>query len=155
MKLYEIKAELESCWDSDTGEILDIEKLEQMEMAYYEKAENIAKYIKNLNADIEALKKEKQEFAKRQSVKEHKVDSLKKYLSGVLNGEKFETTDVKISYRKSEALEIDNLEDLYKTASDYIDYKPEIKKSELKKAIKDGVEISGAHIETKNNIQIR
>ena len=81
MNLFEIENEIMNCWDQETGEILDSDRLDQLEMERDTKIENIALYIKNLTADAEALKAEKQSFAERQKAAENKVESLKKYLS--------------------------------------------------------------------------
>ena len=66
MNLFEIENEIMNCWDQETGEILDSDRLDQLEMERDTKIENIALYIKNLTADAEALKAEKQSFAERQ-----------------------------------------------------------------------------------------
>ena len=91
MNLFEIENEIMNCWDQETGEILDSDRLDQLEMERDTKIENIALYIKNLTADAEALKAEKQSFAERQKAAENKVESLKKYLATYLAGQKFST----------------------------------------------------------------
>ena len=77
MNLFEIKNEIMNCWDQETGEIFDSKKMDQLEMERDTKIENIALYIKNLTADAEALKTEKQSFAERQKAAENKAESLK------------------------------------------------------------------------------
>ena len=51
MNLFEIENEIMNCWDQETGEILDSDRLDQLEMERDTKIENIALYIKNLTAD--------------------------------------------------------------------------------------------------------
>ena len=152
MNLYEINHEIMSCIDEETGEILNEERLAELQMAEEEKIENIACWIKNLNADVEALKNEKKVFEERIRVNENKAESLKKYLKGYLNGNKFETSKVRISYRKSKSLEIDNPENI---PFDYITYEPKYNKTDLKKAIEDGLQVEGVRIIEKQNIQIK
>lgn len=77
MNLFEIENEIMNCWDQETGEIFDSKKMDQLEMARDTKIENIALYIKNLTADAEALKAEKQSFAERQKAAENKAEALK------------------------------------------------------------------------------
>lgn len=89
MNLFEIENEIMNCWDQETGEILDSDRLDQLEMERDTKIENIALYIKNLTADAEALKAEKQSFAERQKAAENKAELLKKYLATYLAGQKF------------------------------------------------------------------
>ena len=112
MNLYEINAALMQAYDDavdqETGEIIENEAykaIDGLQMALEEKTENVLLWIKNLQADAEALKKEKMAFADRQARVEAKAESLKKYVSGILNGQKFQTARVSASWRKSEAVE--------------------------------------------------
>ena len=57
--LYEISQEMLACIDAETGEIIDIEKLSTLAMERDTKIKNIALWIKNLTADMEAYKREK------------------------------------------------------------------------------------------------
>ena len=68
MTLYEINAALEafeSEVDEDTGEILNYDKLAELNMAKDEKRENIALYIKNLTAEAKAIREEEKALAER------------------------------------------------------------------------------------------
>ena len=142
MNLYEIEAGILSCIDEETGEIIDLDKLNQLEMERDTKVENIALWIKNLKAETEAYKAEKQSFEKKQKVAENKMDSLKRYLSGYLNGEKFKTTKVSCSFRNTESVDVFGIDAL---PEEYLRYKdPEPNKEEIKKAIKSGVDVPGA-----------
>lgn len=153
MHLYGIEAAMLECVDMETGEIIDEEKLNQLSMARDEKIEGIALWIKNLTAAAAALKAEEQSFAERRKVTENKLKSLKSYLTEVLDGQKFETTQVKVSFRKSESLEI---EEGAKVPEEFLKYKdPEINKTELKKAVKGGLELEGVQIVQKQNVQIK
>ena len=152
MNLYEINTEIMKCIDEETGEILDEAYLNSLQIAEEEKIENIALWIKNLKAEAEALKKEKQSFDDRKKKAENKAESLQKYLSNYLSGKKFNTPKVAISWRKSDQIIIDDSADIPK---EFIDYEPKIKKLDLKDAIKGGLKVDGVHIEEKNNIQIK
>ena len=161
MNLYEINQKLmetfEEAVDQETGEIVNeqaYEALDALQMALEEKTENILLWVKNLSAKAEALKKEKQAFAERQSRVEKRVESLKQYVSGVLDGNDFSTDKVSVTWRKSQAVEyhgdISDLPEEYLRRRD-----PELNKDALKKALKTGEEIKGACLVTKKNIQIR
>lgn len=153
MNLYQIDAEIMNLIDYETGEILDWDKLDELQTAKEQKIENIALYIKNLNAEAAALKAEKDAFAERQKAAERRAEGLKQYLVSALKGEKFKTTKVNISYRKSEALEI---ADGVEIPEDFLKYaEPEINKTNLKKAIKDGLLIEGVSVVERQNIQIK
>ena len=54
--LYEINQAIMDCVDEETGEIVDIEKLNDLHMQFDDKVENIACFIKNLLSDAKAIK---------------------------------------------------------------------------------------------------
>ena len=141
MKLYEIDEAIMSCIDEETGEIIDSEKLDKLQMERDKKIENVACWIKDLKAEAEALKAEKQAFAERQKVAENKMESLKKWLAYALNGEKFKTVRASVSFRTTDKVEI---ADIYKLDENYLRYKePEADKDAIKKAIKAGQKVAG------------
>ena len=153
MNLYEIDNAILDCVDMETGEILDVEKLEALSMERDEKIENICLWIKNLKADAEALKEEKMAFAQRQKVAENKMESLKKYLTSYLAGAKFKTAKVQVSFRKSETVEIS---EGAQVPEEFLKYKePEVDKTGLKKAIKEGRTFEGVQMVENQNIQIK
>ena len=153
MNLYEIDSAIMNCVDMETGEIIDMEALEALQMARDEKIENIGCWIKNLLADAKALKEEKDNLAVRQKVAENKATSLKKYLSRYLNGEKFKTAKVSISYRKSDSVDIADGVTVPKEFLKYAEPTPD--KVGLKAALKAGKEIPGITLVTSQNIQIK
>ena len=153
MNLYEIDAAIMDCVDEETGEIIAPEMLDELEMARDTKIEQIALYIKNLGAEAEAIKKEKLALANRQSVTEKKAEGLKNYLSNYMAGAKFKSPRVAISWRKSEAVEVD---DVYALPEEFLRFKePEINKTDLKAALQLGTEIPGVRLVQRQNIQIR
>ena len=167
MKLYEITAEYQRFIEAvESGEIPEeaiIDTLESIETMLEEKADNIACLIKNMTAEVEAIKTEEKNLAARRKVKENQIDRMKAFLSEALtraNMLKVETARNKISFRKSESVKIEDEEAFIKWASkhadEYLTYKdPTINKTEIKKGLANGAEIEGAILETKNNIQIK
>lgn len=142
MRLYEIDEAILSCIDTDTGEILDADKLNALQIEREEKLENVALWIKNLTSDAEALKAEKQAFADRQKAAENKAESLKKWLTEALAGEKFKTTRVAVSFRKTKSVQV---EDIWKLDDSFVKYaEPTPDKAAIKKAIEAGQEVAGA-----------
>lgn len=153
MNLYEIDSAILDCMDLETGEIFDVDRFEELNLERAVKIENICLWIKNLKAEIEALKAEKDAFAKRQKSAENKMESLKQYISGYLEGTAYESAKVKVSFRKSEALDI--MEGAI-IPDEYLKFKePDVDKVELKKALKSGVQIPGVYIVENQNIQIK
>ena len=142
MRLYEIDEAILSCIDTDTGEILDADKLNALQIEREKKLENVALWIKNLISDAEALKAEKQAFADRQKAAENKAESLKKWLTEALSGEKFKTTRVAVSFRKTKSVQV---EDIWKLDDSFVKYaEPTPDKAAIKKAIEAGQEVTGA-----------
>ena len=149
MKLYEIDDAILECIDLETGEIIDTEQLDKLQMERDTKLENVACWIKDLKAEAEALKNEKQALAERQRVAENKAESLKKWLAYALQGEKFKTTKCAISFRKSEAVEVtdEGLNNLMKEHDELLTYKaPEPNKTAIKQALKDGLNVVGVQL---------
>lgn len=154
MNLYDISSELLNLTDSDTGEITDWSAFEALQLARDEKIENIGLYIKNLRAEAEAYKAEKDSFAAKQKRAENKAESLKKYLDNVLNGSKFKSTKLEVSYRKSTSVYIPDefaVPDMF--VNETIVRKAD--KTLISKALKEGKLIYGATLVESNNIQIK
>ena len=149
MTIYEIDQAIMECVDLETGEIIDTEQLDKLQMERDTKLENVACWIKDLKAEAEALKNEKQALAERQRVAENKAESLKKWLAYALQGEKFKTPKCAISFRKSEAVEVtdEGLNNLMKEHDELLTYKaPEPNKTAIKQALKDGLNVAGVQL---------
>src|SRR5574344_1732207 len=104
--LYDIDNRILDLTDKETGEILDEQAFEALQMERNDKLENIALWVKNLLSESEALKAEEKAFAERRKSAENKAESLKRYLDSALDGQKFNTTKVAISYRKSTSVDV-------------------------------------------------
>lgn len=161
MTLYEIDSAIMECVDMETGEVLDFEKLEQLNLAREQKIEGVALYIKNLLSVAASIKEEENALAERRKAKENKAARLKEYLGKVLDGNPFETAKVALSFRGSQAVEITDelglLEWLERNdMGDCVRYKaPEISKGEVAKLLKAGVEVPGAALSVRQNLQIK
>lgn len=152
--LYDIDSRILNLTDKETGEILDEQAFEALQMERNEKLENIALWIKNLTSESEALKAEEKAFNERRKAAENKAESLKRYLDNALNGQKFNTTKVAISYRKSTAVEVDetklSAKWLREVPASYV-----VDKIEITKALKAGELVDGATLIEKNNLSIK
>ena len=158
MTIYEINEEILNCIDLETGEIIDIDKLNELELEKDAKIENVACWIKELKAEAEAIKAEKLALAERQKVAENKAESLKKWLAYALDGQKFKTSKCSISYRKSESVEVtdEGLSNLMKEHDELLTYKaPEPNKKAIKQAIKDGLSVEGVRLECNTSVIIK
>jgi hypothetical protein len=155
MKLYEIMQELELALTPDeNGEITQeqLDLFEGLELAKNEKIENIACWIKNLRADADAIKAEEKSLADRRRAKENHADRLAGFLSQILQGDKFESARCKVSFRKSEQIEIINEDNI---PAQYFKITKTVMKSELKQAVTNGLYSDGAKLTIHQNIQIK
>lgn len=99
MKLYEIDEQILACVDQETGEILDPDRLNDLEMERKTKIRNVGLWYKNLKADVAALKAEEKSFADRRKSAENIMNGVKGWLEYALNGQAFETEDKAISIK--------------------------------------------------------
>ena len=159
MTIYEIDNEIMNCVDMETGEVIDTDKLNDLQMERDAKIENVALWIKELKAEAEAIKNEKYALADRQRVAENKAESLKNWLAYALNGEKFKTAKCSVSYRNSESVEVteEGLEALMRDHEDLLTYKTlEPNKKAIKDAIKnDGLTVEGIQLVQKTSTIIK
>lgn len=142
MTLYEIDAAILDCIDAETGEVVDADKLNALQMEREEKVEAVALWIKDLTAEAAALKAEKQAFADRQAAAEKKAESLRKWLADALAGQKFKTTRVAVSFRKTESVDVPDVWALDDSFLKYADPTPD--KQKIKAALKAGEAVTGA-----------
>ena len=151
--LYEINAAILSCIDLETGEIIDVEQLQDLQMEREQKIENVALWYKNLLSDAAQYKAEKDAFAERERAARAKADRLKAYLLDALQGDKYQSTRVNISYRNSSRVVVDDVLNLPPRFVKFAD--PEPNKTEIAAAIKNGEEVCGAHIESNVSMIIK
>ena len=143
--------------DEETGEILNADELDLLQLDFNEKLKNCVYWYKNTKAEAEALKAEKQKLAKRQQTAERKVEWMKRYIADCLGeGKKFAPEDdptVRIGWRKTQSVEC---ADIYQVSDEYLRYKePELDKARVKKALSDGEIVDGCELVTKMSIQIK
>ncbi len=164
MNLYEIDAAIQEILDRmvdpETGEVSDdaLSVLEGLGVQRQDKIENIALYIKNLAADAAAIKAEEDTLSKRRKTAESQVSRLKSYLSEHMMGEKMETPRVKIGWRSSTSVYIENEAEFVRqfSGTDFLSCKdPTINKTNVGNALKSGKVIPGAELVTSMNIQVK
>ena len=155
--LYEIDEKIleciANCIDPDTGEIIDSEQLEALQMERQTKLENVALYIKNLKADAAMYKAEKQAFEERQAAAEKRAESLSEWLKNALDGQKFKTEKAEVNFRKTQKVEVI---DIWELNEDYVKYSdPTPDKVAIKRAIKAGEDVKGAKLIDDISISIK
>ena len=168
--LYAIDERLEMLiteqFDTEDGVIFESEeelanKIDEVQLDLETKIENIGCFIKNLEAENEALKNEEQNLKKRRTTNENKIEGLKRYLDGYLTATiaddnerakwRFKTAKVILGYRRSNTVEVPDIDKLDK---EYLKVKTDVSadKIAIKEAIKSGKEVKGAFI--KENINL-
>lgn len=158
MNIYEIDNAMFSLIDEETGEIKDYEAFEELQMQREEKIENTALWYKNLVAESKAIREEEKALAERRKSLENKAESLKNFVNRTLNGNKFSTSKVAISYRKSTAVEVDDefIDYAMKNNSDLLTLKrPEPNKTVIKGMLQGGFDIPHAELVERNNMSIK
>ena len=160
--LYEIDHEILDCVDMETGEILDSEKLDALQMERERKLEGVALWVKDLNAEAAAVKEEADKLTARKRALDNKIASLKAWLLWALDGEKLKTARCNVYQTHSQKLAVADESELINAIQTldeperFLRFRaPELKKDEIKKAIKDGWTFVGASLEDTESVVIK
>ena len=154
--LYELTGQFLDIYNLELDEETKLDTLDSIdwETEYETKVENYIKVMKNLEADVEARKNEIKRLTEWNKADENKKEHLKDTLSASMSltgHERVDTPLFKVSFRKSQAVEVDEavLPEAYKVAT----WKPD--KKRLKEDLKNGLEIIGASLVERKNLSIR
>ena len=158
MTLYEIAENLMRCFDPESGELVDVDAFESLQLERDQKIENIACWIKDLNADAAAIREEEKSLADRRRAMENKSENLKQYLGRFMGiGEKYSSARCAVSWRRSTKVNVD-INELYKDprSENYLLYHdPEPNKTAIREAIKAGFDVRGDELVESQNLQIK
>lgn len=167
MKLYELTndylALMQAIDNDEIPEEAIADTLEAITAGIEEKADSIACLLKNLDADIIAIKAEEDRLAERRKAKEKSHERIKQYLADTLlqaGLTSIETARNRITFRKSEKVELSDaaafVEWAQSSRDDLLTYSvPKANLTAIKKALKEGAEIVGAELRVNQNIQIK
>ena len=160
--LYEIDAAILAAVDQETGEILDVEKLDALQMEREMKLEGVALWVKDLKAEAAAVKEEADKLTARKKALDNKIDGLKAWLLRALDGGKLKTPRCNVYQTHSQRVTVADepkLISFLQTLEEpekFLRFKdPELKKDEIKKALKDGTIIPGAELEETESVVIK
>ena len=163
LKLYEISDQyqflLSQLYNDDTGEINNValEMLQEMKEPMENKCLNVVRVFKALDAEREAIEKERKNMAAREKSLKTQVDFLKNYL--LINMEKCEIKKIEcpqfvISLKKNphavDAYDKSVIPDEYKKIT--IEYDIQRMKYDM---LNNGVVIPGACLIQRNSVQIK
>ena len=153
MKLFEINEAILNCIDLETGEIIDPEQLENMQMERQEKLTNIALLYKNCKSDFKQLDELVKEYTARRNSCKKTMEWAKATLETELKGEKL--TDEKKRFTTyyhpstSTKTDMEILPDEWKKTT----VAPMTK--EIGEALKRGEKIEGAWLEENQSLVIK
>ena len=160
--LYEIDQDILDCVDVETGEILDTEKLDALQMERETKLEGVALWVKDLKAEAAAVKEEADKLTARKKALDNKIEGLKTWLLYALKGDKLKTPRCNVYQTHSQRLAVVDEEKLvqYLKLDDdpdrYLRFRePELKTDEFQKALKDGEFFPGAALEETESVVIK
>ena len=158
MNLYEINQEIEDLLNqvNDDGEIVEevFEQLTALQLAESDKLEAIGCLLKNWKSDADAIRAEEKKLSDRRRAIENRTERLRDYAAWYMRQtgkQKFSSHRAVLSFRKSTSV---NIADDAKIPEEYADYERKIKKAEISKALKAGVEVPGAVLVEKQNLQV-
>ena len=161
MKIYQIAPALrlifeEAYVDEETGELIfDAQTFAEVCESAEAKIANTARYIRECEAEIEAMKQAARDIADRAKAKQNKLEWLKRTTIASLEalGRPVDEADIRVSTRKSEAVEVDESVLAREWMTETITYKPN--KTALKHALKNGEPVEGARLVTNYNLAIK
>ena len=162
--IYEevLKAEekLNQCINWETGEISDEydNAKEELQSVLEEGIETLCKIRANKLAKIESLKSEINRLSEKKKIEEKRIESLEKYISQLFDKTekpKLDAGTFMISYRKSKQVWVEDDFEVIPENKDYLRYKIDIDKTKIKEALQSGIEVKGASLIEKNNLQIK
>lgn len=161
--LYDIDQEILECVDMETGEILDAERLDALEMERDRKLEGVALWIKDLNAEAEAVKAEADKLNARKKSLDNRIAGLKQWLLTALDGGKLKTPRCNVYQTHSTKVNVIDEQSVvnwiqthYQEPEQFLKFSlPEIRKDAVKTELKNGKEIPGAALETTESVVIK
>lgn len=162
MNLFELGQQyqaLADCEDLDSTVLADT--LDSIEDTWKDKANNIAKWIESLDSDIDWLTKKKRSISDELTYRKNLRNNLMAYLTGAIDErglKEVHTDDFILRPRNYKQRTVIDDED--KVPTEYRNYEKyqgmfDVKKADVYKALKDGKQIPGAHLEPNRKVIIR
>lgn len=144
-------------FDPETGEFIDnTEVINNLVAGLKGKRDSLVDFLADKNTEMKASKDALAAEIKRLQDRKASYDNASKRLLDtidyVLEGQKTKTELHTFYYQNTKSVEIISMDDI---PADYIDFKPAVNKTALKKALTAGVEVKGALIKETIGIRIR
>lgn len=161
MTIYEYDKAIEGLIDPETGEVSDYEAFLSLAMERDTKIENVAVYVKELEARARAIRTEELSLKSRREPLERRANRLRDYLAQYLDGSRFDCPRASLSFRKSTALEVTDVTSAvdWLESSGHVDMvvrgAPTVDKRAVTALVKGGVDVPGVGLVTRNSLQVR
>ena len=159
LKLYELTENyaklLEMAEEMDTDAIVDT--LEALQEAIEDKAENIAKLIRNLEADVKVIRDEEKRLAERRQVIENKVERLKSYLQEQLEIagiDKVKRPTITVAIQKNPP-SVDIIDETLIPADFFVSQPAKLDKKAILERLKNGEEVPGVTLKQTKGVRIK
>ena len=157
MNLYELSLAFQDVQNMDLDPEVMKDTLDSIEDAIENKAENIAKLIRNLESDVSAYKEEEDRLKTKRQSAENKVKWLKTYLEDnmKLTGKtKFKSGMFNFAIQKNPA-SVNIVDEKVIPEEFLIQQPPKVDKTSLKEILKRGIEVPGAELKQTEGLRIR
>ena len=139
--------------------------LEGIQQEFDEKCESVACLYKSISAEADALEAEAKSLAERATYKRRACERLRNYVASNMRSigqEKLETPRCRLTFRRSESLNILDDKTLFNSLRDAglgelarTEETIKFDKTGIKKAFKEGTVLDGAEVVTNQNLQIK
>ena len=162
MNLFELGQQYQELADrEDLDPTVLADTLDSIEDTWNSKANNIARWIESLDADVEWLMKKKRSISDELSYRKNLRANLMTYLTSAIDDrglKEVHTDDYILRPRNYKQRTVIDDED--KIPGEYRNYAKyqgmyDIKKNDVYKALKDGKEVPGAHLEPNRKTSIK
>ena len=160
--LYEIDQAILDCLDEETGEIIDPERLDALQMEREQKLEGVALWIKDMTYEAQMVKEEADKLTARRKALENRVTSLKAWLVKALEGRKLKTARCSVYTQIRQRVNVideqsvvNYIQTHYKEPERFLRFSlPEIRKDAVKEEMKNA-DIPGVTLEASESVVIK
>ena len=162
MNLFELGQQYQELADrEDLDPTVLADTLDSIDDTWSEKANNIARWIESLDSDVDWLTKKKRSISDELSYRKNLRQNLMTYLTSAIDDrglKEVHTDDYILRPRNYKQRTV--IDDEGKIPGEYRNYAKyqgmyDIKKNDVYKALKDGKNVPGAHLEPNRKVMIR
>ena len=145
----------------ETGEILDLDRVNELEMEKEEIIENLGIMWKDTNAEIAAIESEEKRLGTIKESRKKLIAQIEGWINEALGGQSYKSVNGlwECKYTKSKVTEVVDMDALlaFDVTGRFIKFgKPEARKKEIKDAIlKEGITVAGCAVVEKSNFSMK